>query len=124
MSGREEPRAPSDVQCKHCGLFYDNRGIHGHQPHCTEGKTGGESMGKSGVSEGASGGSANQGTGKGESPIICPSCGNRKNGNEPAVAGAATTVGRLREADALTADMKATLEKYDYVCYRCEEVFL
>ncbi|WP_303299611.1 hypothetical protein [Haloferax volcanii] len=34
MKGRKQPDAPTDCQCKHCGLYYDHRGISNHEPSC------------------------------------------------------------------------------------------
>lgn len=33
-NGSRERERPQDVQCQHCGRFYRNDGIHGHEPHC------------------------------------------------------------------------------------------
>lgn len=35
MPGSKEPESPTDQQCKHCGLWFANRGIKSHEDNCT-----------------------------------------------------------------------------------------
>lgn len=94
------------IPCQHCGEWMSTRGIRAHEEYCDD---------RPGASTDPTDGSGGIAT--------CPDCGNEKDGSSPAVLPADSVMTAMEQRGTITESHKALLEKHQYMCNRCAEVF-
>lgn len=121
--------------CQHCGQWIHTRGLKAHETYCDAAgdeaeKPGGPAPfgGAEGQQRGAEAGAAATNDPNGtyrqaKNAVMCPDCGNAKNGERPGIFASQTMLSAMRDRGGLDRRRQRLLERHKWYCNACTEVF-